>query len=73
VREAALFGRAIHVTVADGRTALPALRDALAAKGVQVERIAPVAPSLEDAFVSLVDRSGDSPATGAGPEGTQRG
>ena len=73
VREAALSGRAIHVTVADSRTALPALRDALAAKGVQVERIAPVAPSLEDAFVSLVERSGGSPATGAGPEGTQRG
>ena len=73
VREAALFGRAIHVTVADSRTGLPALRDALAAKGVQVERIAPVAPSLEDAFVSLVERSGGSPATGAGPEGTQRG
>jgi ABC-2 type transport system ATP-binding protein len=67
VQEAALFGRAIHVTVADSRSALPALREALAARGLTVDRIAPVSPSLEDAFVSLVERPGPVPQPGAGP------
>jgi ABC-2 type transport system ATP-binding protein len=68
VREAALFGRAIHVTVPDGASAAPGLRAALEGHGILIERIEPVQPSLEDAFVSIVERdhrarSGDdSPA-----------
>jgi ABC-2 type transport system ATP-binding protein len=68
VQEAALFGRAIHVTVPDGRRALLVLREALAARGVAVERIAPVPPSLEDVFVSLVERRG-----AAGPSAASSG
>jgi len=59
VREAALFGRAIHVTVADSQAALPALQSALAGRGIVLERIEPVPPSLEDAFVSIVERDRD--------------
>ena len=59
VREAALFGRAIHVTVADSQAALPGLRRALAGRGIVLERIEPVPPSLEDAFVSIVERDRD--------------
>ena len=59
VREAALFGRAIHVTVADSHAALPALQSALAGRGIVLERIEPVPPSLEDAFVSIVERDRD--------------
>jgi len=58
VHEAALFGRAIHVTVQDPDTAIPAIRKALADRGVLVDTVRPVAPSLEDAFVSLVERPG---------------
>ncbi|HLJ59368.1 MAG TPA: ABC transporter ATP-binding protein [bacterium] len=70
VSEPALFGRTIHVTVENGDAAAPALRRALADQGVAVDRIAPVAPSLEDAFVSLVERLGgaaDAPTTGGRP------
>lgn len=56
VHDPALFGRAIHVTVPDGAAAAPALREALARRGITVERIAPARPSLEDAFVSIVER-----------------
>ncbi len=73
VREAALFGRAIHVTVPDARAALPALQEALAARGVTVERIVPVSPSLEDAFVSLVERPGGAPAPGPSGSGASAG
>ena len=55
VRDVALFGRAIHVTVESGAAA-DRLRASLAAAGVAVEGIRPVRPSLEDAFVSLVER-----------------
>jgi len=61
VRDAALFGRAIHVTVDDAEVAVPVFRNALAQRGVTVDRVAPVAPSLEDAFVSLVERPGGAP------------
>jgi len=60
VREAALFGRAIHVTVDDARAAAPILQRALTDRGVAVERVVPVTPSLEDAFVSLVETLGNS-------------
>jgi len=66
VQEAALFGRSIHATVSDGRAALPTLRDALANRGVTVDRIAPVLPSLEDVFVSLVERPGGPSASPPG-------
>jgi len=61
IRDAALFGRAIHVTVDDAEAAVPVFRHALAERGVTVDRVAPVAPSLEDAFVSLVERPGGAP------------
>lgn len=55
VREAALFGRAIHVTV-DSGAAAPRLRDVLESRGIAVESIVPARASLEDAFVSIVER-----------------
>jgi ABC-2 type transport system ATP-binding protein len=55
VRDVALFGRAIHATVDD-----PGAADGLAAslrrEGLAVESIRQARPSLEDAFVSLVER-----------------
>ena len=67
VREAALFGRTIHVTVSDGQAVVPLLREALTKGGVTVDRIAPVPPSLEDVFVSLVEQSGGSATSSASP------
>ena len=61
VHEAALFGRAIHVTVQNPETAIPAIRKALTDRDVTIDTVRPVAPSLEDAFVSLVER----PAAGS--------
>jgi ABC-2 type transport system ATP-binding protein len=63
VREAALFGRTIHVTVDDAASA-DALRASLAGAGIAVEGVRPVRPSLEDAFVSLVERDDAGRAEG---------
>jgi ABC-2 type transport system ATP-binding protein len=48
-----MFGRALHATVPSAE-ALPAVRQALESRGIPVERMEPILPSLEDVFVSLV-------------------
>jgi len=56
VREAAVFGSGLHATVAAAAAAGP-LRAALEGAGVKVSGIAPIRPTLEDVFVSLVERA----------------
>jgi ABC-2 type transport system ATP-binding protein len=58
VLEAAMFGRALHVIVVDAEEGAAAVRRALSAAGRRVDHIAPVEPSLEDVFVSLVRAEG---------------
>jgi ABC-2 type transport system ATP-binding protein len=53
VRDAAVFGNALHVAVPDARTAIPTIRAALEEQGVTVRKIDVIRPSLEDVFVSL--------------------
>jgi len=54
VREAALYGAAIHATVDDAGV-LPRLVQDLQRSGFRVESVEPVLPSLEDVFVALVE------------------
>jgi len=61
VLDAAVFGNAVHVVVQDVAQATSAIRDALVAQNIQVRRIEPISPSLEDVFVALT-----SPAPAAG-------
>lgn len=53
-----LFGRVIHAMVTDPGTAEKEIREILGANQIAIERIRPIAPSLEDVFVSLVEASG---------------
>ncbi len=55
VKEAALFGNGLHIVTEDGKAAAPAVRSALEQAGYAVHRVEPIAPSLEDVFVSLVE------------------
>ena len=55
VREAAIFGRGLHVVAADAAAARPAIGEALRSAGFAVERIERIVPSMEDVFVSLVE------------------
>ncbi len=55
VRGASLFGGGIHATVEREDETAPAIRQALAGAGLGPGRIEPVAPTLEDVFVSLVE------------------
>jgi ABC-2 type transport system ATP-binding protein len=68
VLEAAVFGAGLHVTVADGAAAA-ALAGALEAAGVRVAGVAPIAPTLEDVFVSLVEGAGAAARGASGSPG----
>ena len=56
--DVAMFGAALHVTVAS-RQAVPALRAFLQAKGIAGAQVDTIVPSLEDIFVSLVTREAE--------------
>jgi ABC-2 type transport system ATP-binding protein len=58
VRDAAVFGNALHVVVPDAGMSMPRLRTYLSQDGVRVARIEPIRPSLEDVFVSLTAAQG---------------
>jgi ABC-2 type transport system ATP-binding protein len=55
VRDAALFGRDIHLMTEDAEHLEPELRRALEGAGFPVARIDRITPSLEDVFVSLIE------------------
>jgi ABC-2 type transport system ATP-binding protein len=55
VRDAAVFGNALHLVVSDAAVA-PVIRAALEADRISVARLEPIRPSLEDAFVALTTR-----------------
>ena len=57
VFDAALFGSVVHATVDDAASAAAGIQSALEAAGIAVSRIAPIRPSLEDVFVSLIEVS----------------
>jgi len=58
VLDAAMFGRALHVTVDDVERGRSQVLDALTRAGHRVDAIEPIPPSLEDVFVSLVRAEG---------------
>jgi hypothetical protein len=58
VEDAVLFGRRIHLSVHDAGAARTALPPWLGAHGIEVASLEQVAPSLEDAVVSLIRKAG---------------
>ncbi len=55
VREAALFGKVLHVVVADAVSGAPVVRGLLEGAGLRVDAVEKIVPSLEDVFVSLIE------------------
>jgi ABC-2 type transport system ATP-binding protein len=58
VLDAAMFGRALHVTVEDVDAGTARVRSVLERAGRTVDAIEQIQPSLEDVFVSLVRAEG---------------
>jgi ABC-2 type transport system ATP-binding protein len=61
VIEAGMFGRAVHVIVRDAEGARAKIPGLLAERGIALDGIEEIAPSLEDVFVSLVHMEGGAP------------
>ncbi|MBM4273500.1 MAG: ABC transporter ATP-binding protein [Deltaproteobacteria bacterium] len=57
VREAAVFGYGLHVATTHAEEVEEAIKNVLAANHIALHRMARVPPTLEDAFISLVDRA----------------
>jgi ABC-2 type transport system ATP-binding protein len=57
ISDAAVFGDSLHITTTACVAAEAALRQALAARQIEVRRTACIPPTLEDAFISLVTRA----------------
>jgi len=55
-----LFGRRLHVAVEDIARDLPAVQAALETAGLDPREARRIAPSLEDVFISVVEREGSA-------------
>jgi ABC-2 type transport system ATP-binding protein len=53
VLDAAVFGNALHIVVEQAQQAIPQVREYMKDRGVAVQRIELIQPTLEDAFVAL--------------------
>jgi ABC-2 type transport system ATP-binding protein len=62
VEKTSLFGTSVHAVLRDSAVTPQAVRDVLTAAGFAVTSIAPVAPSLEDVFLDVVDRTEEAGA-----------
>ena len=58
IAEAALFADGIHAAAAQAEEAESAVKQTLAAHGIVIRRIQRLEPSLEDAFISLIETAG---------------
>lgn len=54
IQDAAIFGNSIHAVVEDAVSSQPRVRQLLEAAQCRVTRLEPIAPKLEDVFVSLM-------------------
>jgi ABC-2 type transport system ATP-binding protein len=61
VREAAMYGRAVHVAVTDAEHARREIPARLAAEGIALQGMERITPSLEDVFVFQVRAAGGAP------------
>jgi ABC-2 type transport system ATP-binding protein len=55
VLDVAIFGRGLHLMVDDIETTGARVRQALGAKGIAVQSLERIAPSMEDVFVALIE------------------
>jgi ABC-2 type transport system ATP-binding protein len=55
VLDAAVFGAGLHVSVADEAAGIDAIRAALDRRGIAIERLEAIDPSMEDVFVAMIE------------------
>jgi ABC-2 type transport system ATP-binding protein len=61
IKSVTLFGHHLHIAVEEAARGLPAVQAALTAAGLAPREIRRIAPSLEDVFISMVERGSGAP------------
>jgi len=61
VEKTSLFGTALHAVLRNASVTPARIEERLRAAGVHATAIAPVAPSLEDVFLDVIDRASERP------------
>jgi ABC-2 type transport system ATP-binding protein len=56
ILDLAVFGGGLHLKVDDADAAIAEIRSALAEAGIQIKTLEPITPSMEDVFVSLIEK-----------------
>jgi ABC-2 type transport system ATP-binding protein len=56
IQDVAVFGGGLHVRVDNAKQAEPVIRGVLAAAKIRIGLIEPIPPSMEDVFVSLIEK-----------------
>jgi ABC-2 type transport system ATP-binding protein len=65
VRDASLFGAGLHIVCSEAAPAMAAIAQTLNDRGIAIQKMELIQPSMEDVFVSLIegveaeDESGD--------------
>jgi ABC-2 type transport system ATP-binding protein len=65
VESTSLFGTAVHAVLRSRAPAADDIRARLTRSGVRVHSVTPVAPSLEDVFLDVIDRAGNRAGSAA--------
>jgi ABC-2 type transport system ATP-binding protein len=60
IEKTSLFGTAVHAVLRASTAGPEALTDRLRSAGLTVTSVSPVAPSLEDVFLDVIDRAGSA-------------
>jgi len=55
VRDVAVFGGGLHLTVDDAEATSPRVRQRLGKRGIEVRKLEEIQPSMEDVFVALIE------------------
>lgn len=55
ILETAVFGAGLHITVKELNGTIHRIRELLGSKGIRIEKLEPIPPSMEDLFVSLIE------------------
>jgi ABC-2 type transport system ATP-binding protein len=61
IKSVTLFGHHLHIAVEDAARGLPAVQATLEAAGLAPREARRIAPSLEDVFISMVERGSGTP------------
>ncbi len=56
ILDVAVFGSGLHVKVENAETAEAQIRAALGSASIRVDSLEPIPPSMEDVFVSLIEK-----------------